>query len=183
VKNTLAIVQVIAKRSLTSERTLEEARAVLVERLRALAATHDLLTASGWEGASLKAVAKAELRPYGKRAELIGDDLLLSPRAAQTLGLILHELATNAAKHGALSAPEGHVRLCWSVAEGAAGRRFHLEWRERGGPPVQLPQHQGFGRALIEQIVAHEHKGKARLCFPREGVAYVLETPLTEVAA
>jgi PAS domain S-box-containing protein len=183
VKNTLAIVQVIANRSLTNERTLDEARAVLVERLRALAATHDLLTASGWEGASLKAIAEAELRPYGKRAELIGQDLLLSPRAAQTLGLILHELATNAAKHGALSVPDGQVRLCWSVAESPSGQRFHLEWRERGGPPVRPPPHRGFGRALIEQIVAHEHKGEARLCFPSEGVAYVLETPLAEVTA
>ena len=181
VKNTLAIVQVIAARSLSGGRTLAEARELLVERLRALATTHDLLTASGWEGASLRAIAQAELRPYGRRADLAGPELLLAPRSAQTLGLILHELATNAAKHGALAAPEGSVRLAWEAAGG--GERLRLEWREAGGPAVRPPERHGFGRTLIEEIVRHELKGTADLRFAPEGVIYRLDVPIAGVLA
>ncbi|MFO1072630.1 MAG: HWE histidine kinase domain-containing protein [Geminicoccaceae bacterium] len=178
VKNTLAIVQVIAARSLQGDRSLAEAREVLVERLRALSGTHDLLTATGWKGASLRSIAEAELRPYGKRAELRGQDVVLAPRAAQTLGLILHELATNAAKHGALSQLEGGVRVSWQLDE---RKRLRLEWRELRGPVVQQPTRQGFGRMLIEEIVAHELKGSAELCFAPEGVVYRLDAPLAEL--
>lgn len=183
VKNTLATVQVIANRSLSGERTLEEARDVLVERLRALATTHDLITASGWQGASLRAIAEAELKPYGPRAELVGEELVLAPRAAQTMGLLLHELATNAAKHGALAAAQGRVSLAWTRHADARGDRLHLEWRERCGQGVAAPARAGFGRTLIEGIVAHELKGEARLHFPPDGAVYVLEAPWAEIAA
>lgn len=183
VKNTLATVQVIANRSLSGERTLEEARRILVERLRALATTHDLLTASGWQGASLRAIAKAELEPYGRRAELVGEEAVLAPRAAQTLGLILHELATNAAKHGALSAPQGRVTLAWERRADSDGERLHLAWREHGVPLAGAPGRAGFGRTLIEGIAAHELKGRARLRLAPEGAAYDLDAPWSEVAA
>lgn len=183
VKNILATVQVIATRSLAKDRSLEEARELLVERLRALSTTHDLLTASGWQGASLRAIAEAELKPYGKRAALEGPEIVLSPRASQTLGLILHELVTNAAKHGALTVPEGRVELGWRLLDTISGRRFRLDWHERGGPPVSPPRRQGFGRSMIERIVAYELKGEAELGFPPEGVTYWLETPAERVVA
>ncbi len=180
--------QAIAAQSLSGRRGLAEGREVLVRRLRALAATHDLLTASGWQGASLRAVAEAELKPYGARADLAGADLVLSPRAAQTLGLILHELATNAAKHGALSVPGGRVAVAWGVAPDGGdgdggGELFRLDWREAGGPPVEEPRRSGFGRRLVEGMAAHELKGEARLLFEPGGVTYRLRASRAEVVA
>lgn len=183
VKNILATVQVIVARSLSSGRSLDEARQLLIERLRALATTHELLTAGGWQGASVRAIAEAELKPYGRRAELEGPDLLLSPRASQTLSLILHELITNAVKHGALSVPEGRVALSWQIVADGAEATFRLDWRETGGPEVTPPARQGFGRDLIERMVAYELKGTAELTFAPTGVAYWLEAPRGSVVA
>jgi two-component sensor histidine kinase len=169
VKNTLAVVQSIATRSVSGGRTLKEAREAFAKRLRALARAHDLLTASEWRGASLLAVAEGELRPYRERVRLEGPDLALTPKAAQTLTLVLHELATNAAKHGALSAPQGIIELHWSVAAAVEGPVLHLAWRERGGPAVVEPTRRGFGRTLVEHAPAHDLDGRAHLTFRPEG--------------
>ena len=112
-------------------------------------------------------------RPDEPRAETEGGDSILLPHATQSLGLILHELATNAAKHGSPSAPEGRVRLAWSVD----GERFRLSWRESGGPAVAPPARAGFGRLLLERAAAHDLGGQGRLEFRPAGVAYELETP------
>ena len=178
VKNTLAVVQGIASRTLAGERPVAEVRAVLADRLRALAHTHSLLTANAWRGVSLQALAEGELKPYGQRAGIGGADLLLPPRAALTLGLVLHELATNAAKHGALSAPEGRVGVEWEVSGPDEERRLRLAWRERGGPPVREPERRGFGRMLIERAPEHDLGGTGRLDFRLEGLAYDLDVPL-----
>jgi PAS domain S-box-containing protein len=178
VKNTLTLVQGIANRSLAGDRTLEEAREVFTKRLRALAGAHTLLTASEWRGASLQALAAAELGPYRGRAEAVGEDVTLGPKAAQSLALILHELATNAAKHGALSAPEGWVEVAW----GLDGATWRLTWRETGGPEVRPAARRGFGRLLVEEAAAHDLGGQARLEFRREGLVYELEAPLDHLA-
>jgi PAS domain S-box-containing protein len=184
VKNTLAVVQGIAAQSLSGGRSLAEAREVLTKRLRALANAHTLLTASEWQGASLEALVAAELEPYEGRAEVAGGDVTLSPKEALTLSLVLHELATNAAKHGALSAPGGRVEVGWEVAGEAPARTLRLRWRERGGPPVPVPpSRRGFGRALVEQAVAYDLKGRGRLDFRPDGVAYELEAELGAGAA
>jgi PAS domain S-box-containing protein len=180
VKNTLAVVQGIARQSLAGDRAPGEAREALAKRLRALGRAHELLTASGWRGASLREVAATELAPYRGRASAEGEELVLAPKAAQALALVLHELATNAAKHGALSAPGGTVELRWSVGGGAGGRSLRLSWRERGGPPVREPARRGFGRTLVEQAPAHDLGGRARLAFRPEGLEYELEAPLPE---
>jgi PAS domain S-box-containing protein len=180
VKNTLAVVQSIATRSVSGDRTLEEAREAFAKRLRALARAHDLLTASEWRGASLLAVAEGELRPYRERVTLEGPNLALTPKAAQTLTLVLHELATNAAKHGALSASQGIIELRWSVAAAGQGPVLHLAWRERGGPLVVEPTRSGFGRTLVEYAPAHDLDGRAHLTFRPEGLEYELEAPLLE---
>ena len=111
------------------------------------------------------------LRPAGRGQ---GEDVTLTPRAALTLSLVLHELATNAAKHGALSAPEGRVAVGWEVAGPPGATSLRLSWRETGGPPVALPARHGFGRVLIEQAVAYELGGRARLEFAPQGVSYAL---------
>jgi two-component sensor histidine kinase len=164
---------------LAGDRTLVEARDALAKRLRALASAHTLLTASEWRGASLRALAAAELAPYRGRADAKGRDVALGSRAAQSLALILHELATNAAKHGALSAPEGRVELAWTVD----GSMLRLAWRETGGPEVRPPAQRGFGSLLVEEAAAHDLGGAARLEFRREGLTYELEVPLAQLAA
>jgi PAS domain S-box-containing protein len=183
VKNTLAVVQGIAARSLTEGRGAAEARDVFTRRLRSLANAHGLLTASEWRGASLAALVEDELRPYGARAALAGADIAVGPRATLTLGLVLHELATNAVKHGALSAPDGRVEVAWHVDGPDDEPTLRLRWREAGGPAVVAPARRGFGRNLVEQAVAHELGGDARLEFPPEGAAYELRVPVARLTA
>jgi PAS domain S-box-containing protein len=179
VKNTLAVVLGIASRTLAGDRSLPEARDTLAKRLGALAKTHELLTAAGWRGVSLRALAEAELRPYGPRAAIAGEDLTLGPKAAQTFALVLHELATNAAKHGALSAPEGRIEIGWEAADG----RFRLRWRERDGPSVRPPERQGFGRTLLERGVAYELGGEVTLDFRPAGLVCEARLSLAQVLA
>jgi PAS domain S-box-containing protein len=179
VKNTLAVVQAIAARSLHDGRSLPEARDVLEQRLRTLAGAHTLLTASEWRGADLRTLAARELEPYGARVSLAGPALALEPKAALSLALVLHELATNAAKHGALSTPRGRVAVAWEVSEGVGRRSLRLSWRETGGPEVAAPScARGFGRTLLELAVAYELGGTSRLDFRPEGAAYTLDAPL-----
>jgi PAS domain S-box-containing protein len=182
VKNCLATVQSIASLSLAGDRSLDEARETFTRRLRALAGTHNLLTASEWRGADLWALARGELKPFGPRATIAGESLILGAKAAQMLGLVLHELVTNAAKHGALSVSEGRVELRWEVAA-ASPELFRFVWRERQGPPVRQPVRDGFGRKLVEQAVPYELKAKVRLDFAVEGLTYELEAPLNDVLA
>lgn len=179
VKNILATVQSIAQQSVTGERTLEQAREAFVSRLRALAHTHDLLTAAAWQGASLHRLVEAELEPYGARAALSGADLLLKPRVVQTLGLVLHELATNAAKYGALSRAKGRVEVRVEIA----GEQLRLTWRERGGPKVGTPGPPGFGRRLIERAVTYDLGGEVRVAFEPAGVTCEITAAVGEVAA
>jgi two-component sensor histidine kinase len=182
VKNCLATVQSIAALSLAGERSLDEARETFTHRLRALAGTHNLLTASEWRGADLRALARGELKPFGRRASITGEPVMLGAKAAQMLGLVLHELVTNAAKHGALSVPDGRVELRWEVAT-ASPELFRLVWHERQGPPVWPPTRDGFGRKLVEQAVPYELKAQVRLDFAAEGLTYELEAPLEAVLA
>jgi PAS domain S-box-containing protein len=174
VRNTIATIQSIARQSLTDGRPLEEAREAFLSRLEALAHTHVLLTESGWRGARLSALIEDELRPYGEHATVDGEDLILAPKTALILGLILHELATNAAKHGALRAPTGRIHIVWSVEDEV----FRLVWQERCPGVMGPPARRGFGSRLLEQAVAHELQGEALLEFAPEGVCYRLTAPL-----
>ena len=173
VKNTLAVVRGIAARSLSGERTLAEGRALFSARLLALSRAHDLLTASQWRGAGLRAVLRGELAPYGARAILSGPELALSPKAALTLALVVHELATNAVKYGALASPDGRVEVAWSLE----GAELRLRWRERDGPPVEVPLRRGFGRVLLEQGLKHDLGGEVTLDFRPDGLVYEIAVP------
>ncbi|MDX6749729.1 PAS domain S-box protein [Geminicoccaceae bacterium 1502E] len=167
VKNTLAVVRSIARQSLAGDRSLEDARQALDSRLLALGQSHDLLTASGWRGVDLEDLVRGELLAYGGRARVRGARVLLTPKATQTLGLVLHELATNAAKYGALSVPGGSVTVEWNTP----GRGLlELRWEEQGGPPVGTRHRCGFGRTLIERALAYELGGSATLSFAPAGV-------------
>jgi PAS domain S-box-containing protein len=176
VKNTLAVVQGIARHSLAQGRTVEEGGFVLERRLGALAAAHGLLSAGHWQGADLRELVAAELAPYGEsRVVAEGPPIVLPPDAALTLGLVLHELATNAMKHGALSVPGGRIDVRWDVG---CGQALRLSWRESGGPEVVPPGRRGFGSLLVESSVAYNLKGASRLEFRPEGLLYEAEIPL-----
>jgi two-component sensor histidine kinase len=184
VKNLLAVVQAIAAQSLSGDRTLDEARGALMKRLRAVGKAHDLVLASGWQGASLRAVLEGELRPYGKRARLSGPDLTLAPKAAQTFALVLHELATNAAKHGALGSPKGWIEASWAIVDPATPTAtLCLVWREHDGPPVQAPLRRGFGRILLEQGLRHDLGGEVALAFLPDGLVCTIDAMANSVLA
>jgi two-component sensor histidine kinase len=178
VKNMLAVIEAIAKQTATGAVTTTAFVGAFRGRLRALATAHDLLTAGGWERVGLAALARATLAPHtgpgGGRLALELADVALPPALAQSLALVFHELATNAAKHGALSAPEGGVRL----AGGATGRELRLVWRERGGPAVERPTSRGFGTTLLERALAHQHGGRVKLDWRREGLVCRVSLPL-----
>ncbi len=178
VKNMLATVQSIAAQTLSSgcEAGVREAFSA---RLLSLAGAHDLLTRGNWEGARLAEVATEALRPHmgDGRIALSGEDLLLSPKAAVALGMAFHELATNAAKYGALSVPEGRVALDWRVE----GERLVLPWVESGGPPVAPPRRRGVGPRQLERGLPHELHGELRLDYRPEGVDCTIAAPLDAV--
>ena len=106
---------------------------------------------------------------------------MLRPDATQTIGMALHELATNASKHGALSTPDGRISIAWAVEGEGDGRRLRLTWQESGGPEVQPPEHRGFGHVVVERMVSMALQGTARLDWVAEGVRWVLEAPLVAV--
>ena len=175
VKNTLATVQSFA---LQSFRGLDGAAArrrdAFEGRLLSLSAAHNILTREHWAGAGLRPVIDEVLRPFeagGTRFSLSGPDLRLPPRVGLALAMVLHELCTNAAKHGALSVPEGRIAITWEIGPPENDlHRLHLVWRETGGPPVVEPTRRGFGSRLIERGLASELGGSARIAFPPEGV-------------
>jgi PAS domain S-box-containing protein len=183
VKNVLAVIQAIAGQ--TAARTATPAAFVEAfrGRLGALAAAHDLLTESGWRGAGLAELARRTLAPhFGRDGDRLGfevEDVPLLPALAQGLALALHELATNAAKYGALSAPGGRVRLtAGEVVDGGGDRELYLVWREEGGPSVERPATRGFGTTLLERALAHQHGGRVELDWRAEGLSCAIRMPL-----
>jgi two-component sensor histidine kinase len=143
-----------------------------------MARAHDLLARDKWTGALLHDLIRNELQAYagvdGARLSVVGEDARLSARAAQTLSLALHELTTNAAKHGALSVPEGRVEIHSAID----GQELQLSWTETGGPEVKPSSAQGFGTIIIERSVAHELGGSARIAFERSGMRCDIRIPL-----
>jgi len=184
VKNTLANVLSIV--SLTRRRTdnIDDFVTGLIGRVRALSATHDLLTQSEWGTTPIQAVVGAELAPYAQDTDravtMRGPDVELAPNDALSLGLALHELATNASKYGALSVAGGQVEVRWEMISDKLAR---IEWHEQGGPPVPDHRARGFGTDLIEKIVAHELRNPVDLRFEVEGVRCTLTVPVRKPAS
>jgi two-component sensor histidine kinase/CHASE1-domain containing sensor protein len=181
VKNTLANVLSILALTRRRATSLAEFADGLDGRIRALSATHDLLTQSDWGTTPIRSVIEAELLPYAHASdhqiELQGPHIELAPNDALSLGLATHELATNAAKYGSLSKPGGKVAVHWKLISESLVR---VEWQESGGPPVASDRGRGFGTDLIERIVAHELKHEVLLEFLPEGVRCVLTIPVRE---
>lgn len=179
VKNTLAnVLSIIALTKRRADNVDDFARS-LDGRIRALSATHNLLTQSDWGSTPVGALINAELLPYAHGSDhavtMSGPDVELAPNDALSLGLAIHELATNAAKYGALSTPGGRVDIAWQPV---ADNLVRVEWRESGGPLVQQQRTRGFGTDLIERIVAHELRHPVELDFDSQGVRCVLLIPV-----
>ena len=163
-KNLFAVVQAIVARSFADKRTVEEATSVR-ERIHSLAQTHAILAAKEWQGADLADVVRMEMGPYVDRVTIEGPRLMLTAQAAQNFALALHELATNAAKYGALSNLTGRVHISWSVLKPNGYRHFVFRWQERGGPSVTPPTSKGFGSAVLEQVMAEYFETPAQIEF------------------
>ncbi|WBV44889.1 HWE histidine kinase domain-containing protein [Pseudoroseomonas cervicalis] len=186
-KNALAVVQAALR--LTPRHDPAAYAAAVEGRVAALARVQTLLAEDRWRGASLSALLRAELAPfvaldgdaYGPRAELQGPPVLLPPAAAQPLAMAMHELATNALKHGALSQPGGRVLVEWrcTARDGLAGDTLALRWRELGGPRAKgPPQRRGFGSRVLVSVVRGQLGGQLTLSWPASGLVCDLEIPL-----
>jgi PAS domain S-box-containing protein len=187
VKNTLATVQSVAAQTLRNSAVGTEVRERLDARLIALSEAHDLLTRENWEGTTLGDVVAMALRPYcserDDRFRVDGPEIRLTPKTALAFAMALHELATNAAKHGALSAAAGAVTVRWRVEEAGSGARLRLQWAESGGPPVTPPTRRGFGSRLIERGLAAELGGVVTLNFAAGGLVCDIDAPLPAARA
>jgi len=176
VKNTLATVVSIARQSFSGVDTAG-AREAFDARIRALAQTHGKLADSSWTSVSLEALLRDEFAPYTqakrRNVRLCGPPVAMGPRCALTLGLALHELVTNAAKYGALAAAAGEVDVSWKLENGFLA----IDWRERNGPLVAAPARSGFGRLLLEKVVAAELNCEVKLDFAPEGLHCLLRLP------
>ena len=179
VKNSLAMVQAIASQTLRNATSLETARETFSARLSALSRAHDLLVGGEWANAALSQIIDSVVGIQGEpqRFTTQGPDVVLGPKAALALTLILHELATNAVKYGALSNETGRVRLNWRLDEIDGETQFRLRWQEEGGPEVTAPTRRGFGSRLIERSFPTV-KGQTQLAFAATGLVFTLDAPL-----
>jgi PAS domain S-box-containing protein len=179
VKNTLSIVQSLAHQSFTPGNPPTEAIAAYEGRLTALAAAHNLLTRENWEAASIDEVIRAAVSPFCRagRCHVEGPIVRIPPQAAVSLALAIHELATNAAKYGALSNRRGEIDIHWETD----ARELHLVWSERGGPPVEQPTRSGFGTRLISRVLAADLEGTVEVEFRREGLVCRVHGTVPEV--
>jgi PAS domain S-box-containing protein len=185
VKNTLALVQALAAHTRHAAVSPADFEQAFTSRLHALGHAHDLLTQTHWKGTSLNQVIETALAPFSvydhshARVEVSGPEVWLNSNTAVTLTLAFHELATNAAKYGALSSNKGRVRIFWEAQPAGDPNEVLLQWRESGGPTVEAPSRKGFGTMLIEKVLAYEAEGEAKLEFRPEGVAFVFRLPLS----
>jgi two-component sensor histidine kinase len=179
-KNSFAAVRSIAAQTLNHAADPEEFQRAFEGRLAALSRASTLLATGNWQAADLDSLIDATLEPFRteENLRLRGPHVSLPSGMALTLGLALHELATNAAKYGAFSVPEGRVEIAWAVRKDADPPRLIVDWTEQGGPPAEEPERRGFGRSLIERSVAYELDGSAELTFAPEGVRCHIEVPL-----
>ena len=185
VKNILSLAQSVVDSTLRAAADVREARATVGARLQALSRAHDVLLAQHWEAAPIREVADSTLRSLGldgPRVELDGPPTELGSRTALQLALAVHELATNAAKYGALSNDTGRVALTWSV-EGEPDARLRIGWVERGGPPVSPPAHEGFGSRVIGRATEAAFDGQVELEYAPAGLRWAVTAPAAGVLA
>ena len=177
-KNLFAVVLAVVARSFVGKYTVKDAEAAVVSRLRSLGQTHVMLMDKEWQGADLAEIVRVEMSPYAGRVQVEGPALMLTAKAAQNFALALHELATNAAKYGALSNAIGRVHISWSKPTSNGSNLFTFRWQEQGGPPVWPPTEKGFGSVVLEQVMAEYFDVRPRVDFAIEGLCYELNGSL-----
>lgn len=184
-KNLLAVVQSMATLAYSSNISSVEFLDALVRRIQALTRAHDQLAARRWKGVSLRELVAGEVRAFNgsarSRVRIEGADLNLKSRAVQTLSLVLHELAANAEKHGALSVPDGSVCITWSIVGGGNTEMVHFLWEEHGAPAVMDRERSGFGALIMEHAVTHNLNASGKLEFGPAGVRYRLKVARVEL--
>ena len=174
--NLLAVVQAIAKRSFSGDYSLAEARKRFEDRLHALARANRRVTSSNWNGISLRELVQLELQPFVGRTIIDGVNVMLASQYAQNFSLALHELATNAAKYGALSNASGKVGVFWTITGNGKDNRLKFKWQERGGPHVVAPTRHGFGTSLLKATFPD-----ARFDYAIEGLSCEIDMQLGDV--
>jgi PAS domain S-box-containing protein len=177
--NLLAVIQAITRQTANTAdpKTFAER---LFQRIAGLAASNDLLVSGKWQGVEVAKLIDSQLAHFadlGTRLTLEGPPLRLTPAAAQALGMALHELATNAVKYGALANESGRIRIHWSVAGESAEPEFRMTWSEQDGPPVSNPTRTGFGRTVMERMIAATLGGTAALQFAAGGIVWTFACP------
>jgi two-component sensor histidine kinase len=171
--NLLAIVQSIAGKSLSGNYSPDEAKSIFETRLAALARATSRLTTSNYRSVSLGELLRSELEPFTAQTKIEGPDVNLSGQVAQNFCLALHELVTNAVKHGALSNPRGKVDIFWTVSGDGDNRVLQFRWRERAGPRVVVPSREGFGTSLLKTTFPENS-----IEYPPEGLSCEIKVPL-----
>jgi PAS domain S-box-containing protein len=183
VKNVLATVLTVASRTQETSSTMAEFVAALEGRIKSMATTHELLSHRRWQGIPLAELVRHELAPYStcSNASIEGPDVVLSAEAGQTLAMVFHELATNAAKFGALSVGSGRLTVRWNVwnvvHNGGSQSRLCIRWEESGGPNVVLPTRSGFGTSIVRELIPYELGGSVEPEYPSAGFRCKLEIP------
>lgn len=183
IKNTLAMVDAIARQTLTGD-DIADRRSTFTARLRALADANDLITNKTWQSAPIQSVIERALTPHlsgDERFTISGQHFELNAKQALSIALTIHELATNATKYGALSGTKGKIEIQWTIDDHAENKdeAFTLIWRESEGPQVAAPVSAGFGSRLISRVLAADFNGKVTLDYQPTGVVCTLRSPLT----
>ena len=185
-KNQLAVIQGIASQTARSAGSIDEFRQFFARRLQGMAISTDLLVAQQWDGAPLGDLVRHQLEPFGTEEGRLfceGPPVFLGSNAVETIGLALHELATNCVKYGAWSLPAGVVEISWALdRDGAQPPQLRISWTERGGPAVMPPAHEGFGRRVVERMVPQKLGGRVELMFDVKGLSWTLSVPHTQFA-
>jgi two-component sensor histidine kinase len=181
-KNLFTVIQSIASRSLVDGQSLSAAREIFTSRLHALARAHEMLAEASWTGASLVKIIKEELAPVCQSVTVNGCEIVINTPAAQHFAMIVHELATNAMKYGALSVPGGRVIIEGVTEQINGGALFRLRWTEHGGPPVLVPSRRGFGTAIIIDA-AKQFAQNVSMSYDPNGLRYELQVAVRDIQA
>jgi two-component system, chemotaxis family, CheB/CheR fusion protein len=184
-RNLLTVVQAIAELTVRNAASLETFKKAFIDRLRALAASNDLLTANPGDGVPLDRLIRRQLAPFvdlsTARVEIDGPETSVSADATQSIGLALHELATNAVKYGALSSPNGKIRIRWGIEHGDGELVLRLRWTECGAPPVVEPTRKGFGQIVVKQMIESALSGSVQILYEPTGILWSLTAPMSGV--